>query len=311
VTPARSGTLFGNRITALRWARILRNLGHQAVILEAWANERCDALVALHAKRSAPSALKFAALFPDRPLIVALTGTDVYRDIHRSRRAQQALALAWRIISLQPLAAFELAPGLRHKVRVIYQSASPTKPAPNRPKHFRVCVIGHLRPVKDPFRTAMAVRRVPGPSRIEVVHAGAAMNKSMARRAQAEQLHNHRYRWLGAISQARVRRLIASSHLLVLSSKLEGGANVISEALVDGTPVLASRIPGSVGLLAADYPGYFEVGDTRALQVLLQKAEADKRFYRELVSRCRVSAKQFTVAGEKRRWKTLLSELNM
>ena len=311
MTPARSGTLLGNRITAVRWARILRDLGHQTVILEVFANERCDVLVALHAKRSATSALKFAALFPDRPLIVALTGTDVYRDIQRSRLSQQALASAWRIVSLQPLAAAELAPELRHKVRVIYQSARPTKPAPNRPKHFQVCVIGHLRAVKDPFRTAMAVRRLPDASGIQVIHAGAAMNRSMARRAQAEQLRNHRYRWLGEIPQAKARRLIASSHLLVLSSKLEGGANVISEAAVDGTPVLSSRISGSVGLLDADYPGYFDVGDTRALRALILRAEADKRFYRELVRRCRTSAKHFTVAAEQRRWKRLLRELNM
>ncbi len=268
-------------------------------------------LIALHAKRSAPSALKFAERFPDKPLIVALTGTDVYRDIHRSRRAQQALGSAWRIIALQPLAAAELPAKLRPKVRVIYQSAEPTTRPPRHPERFQVCVIGHLRSVKDPFRTAQATRNLPVSSHIQVVQAGAAMDESMARRARSEQMRNRRYRWLGQLSRVQVRRLIAASHLLVLSSKLEGGANVISEAVVDGTPVIASRIPGSIGLLGEDYPGYYPVGDTGALHALLLRAESDAAFYTDLARRCRTAAKQFSESKEYAHWKSLLRELNM
>jgi putative glycosyltransferase (TIGR04348 family) len=305
VCPAPRGTLYGNRITALRWARILRELGHRPVIATSYDGEPCDILIALHAKKSGPAVLAFQERHPEKPIIVALTGTDVYRDIRNSRIAQKALVLATRIVTLQPLAAAELAPHLRDKVDVIYQSAEKTRAAPAR--RFQVCVVGHLRTVKDPFRAAVAVRRFPPDSRIHVVHAGAALDDRMAARALAEESSNPRYHWLGEIPRGKVRRLIASSHLLVLSSRMEGGANVISEAIVDGTPVVASRIPGSIGLLGADYPGFYPVGDTAALRDLLLRAESDAHFYRDLRSRCAALAKLFLPSREQAAWRRLIT----
>ncbi len=310
VCPARPGTLFGNRISAERWARILRQLGHRVAIDTSYDGTPCDLLIALHARRSAQAVFDFAEHYPHKPVIVALTGTDVYRDIHRHRSANRALELATRLVVLQPLAAKELANRLRHKVRVIYQSVEKTPGLAGRSDAmFQVAVAGHLRSIKDPFRAAMAARGLPAWSRIRVVHAGAAMTGQMALRARAEEERNRRYRWLGEIPRWRVRRLVASSHLLVLSSKMEGGANVISEAIVDGTPVLASRIPGSVGLLGADYPGFFEFGDTAALRGLLLRAEADASFYRELYRRAMKLAPLFRPERERATWRGLVTEL--
>jgi len=310
VCPAPRGTLFGNRISALRWARILRELGHRVAIETEYDGADCDLLIALHAKRSAEAVVSFNKRHPDKPVIVALTGTDLYRDIQHSRKAQRALEIATRLVVLQPLARQELAPHLRGKVRVIYQSVEKT-PGNNVRSDavFQVCVVGHLRSIKDPFRAALAARKMPAASRIQIVHAGAAMDEHMARRARAEERRNPRYRWLGEIQRSEVRRLIASSHLLVLSSKMEGGANVISEAIVDGTPVLASRIPGSVGLLGGDYPGLFSLGDTDALRSLLLRAETDRSFYRELQSRCKRLAPLFKPAWELAAWRALMKEI--
>jgi putative glycosyltransferase (TIGR04348 family) len=242
--------------------------------------------------------------------VVALTGTDLYRDIKRSRDARNALEIATRIIALQPLAQAELAPSVHHKLRTIYQSVQPTRKPPRRPTGaFRVCVVGHLRPVKDPFRAAIAVRRLPAISRIEIVHAGAAMNTAMAQRARAEEDRNPRYHWQGQIPRSKARRLIASSHLLVLSSRMEGGANVISEAIVDGTPVLASRIPGSVGLLGPDYGGFYRFGDTAALRALLLRGESETSFYNELCCSCAALAPLFQPQRERSSWRDLLHEL--
>ena len=310
VCPAPPGTLYGNRISAARWARILRHLGHRVTIQTSYHGEPCDGLVALHAKRSGQAAIEFHRRYPDRPVIVALTGTDLYRDIHHSRTAQRALEIATRLVALQPLASGELEPSLRGKVRVIYQSVEKTTRRVIRPdREFRVCVVGHLRDVKDPFRAAMAVRGLPAESRIRVWHAGAAMSAGMERRATAEQQRNPRYRWLGEIPRWKVRRLIASSHLLVLSSRMEGGANVISEAIVDGTPVLASRIPGSIGLLGAGYPGFYPFGDTRALRSLLLRAETDSRFFTHLRSGCAKLSPLFRPARERMAWRNLLGEV--
>src|SRR5258706_7427961 len=176
VCPAPPGSLYGNRVTAERWARILRSLGHQVAIAAGYEDEACDVLVALHARRSAEAVFRFRRRFPEAPLIVALTGTDLYRDIRRSQRARRALEAADRLVALQPLAADELAPHLRRKLRVIYQSAEPVRGQVRRSSEFfDVSVAPHLRSVKDPFRAAYAARQLAPDSRIRVLHAGGAM----------------------------------------------------------------------------------------------------------------------------------------
>jgi glycosyltransferase involved in cell wall biosynthesis len=96
-----------------------------------------------------------------------------------------------------------------------------------------------------------------------------------------------RYRWLGSLPHAQALRWLASSHAMVISSRMEGGANVVCEALRIGVPVLASRIPGNIGLLGADYAGYFPLEDERALAELIGLAATDQRFYSKLRNRVR------------------------
>ena len=187
ITPAPTYSRKGNRVTALRWARILRELGHRVVIAEEYQGERCDLLVALHARRSHASIVRFRHKQPELPLILALTGTDLYGDIHTDASAQESLELADRFILLQPAGIGELSEHLRDKARVIYQSvtAPPGKFSPKK-SVFEVCVLGHLRPVKDPFRTAIAARQLPPSSRIQVVHVGGALTDDMRVQANAE-----------------------------------------------------------------------------------------------------------------------------
>src|SRR5208282_1203879 len=149
----------GNRVTAERWARILRNLGHRAQVTVEYRDQQCDLLVALHALKSHASIRRFHDKCPSAPLVLCLTGTDIYGDIHTRPEAMESLELATRLVVLQPLGIAELPEHLRGKARVIYQS-TPTPRVSELPRSgvFEVCVLGHLRPVKDPFRTAMAAR---------------------------------------------------------------------------------------------------------------------------------------------------------
>jgi len=314
VTPARPGAQTGNRVTAQRWAQILRRLGHRVRVAQTYGGERCDLLVALHARRSATAVFRFRKRHPRKPIVLALTGTDLYADLPRSRAARRAMARADRLVILQPLARKKIPARLRAKARVLYQSVEKTRGRPEvsgrrSARFLDVVVVGHLRKVKDPFRAALAARRLPEDSRIRVLHAGAALEPGMAARARAEMRRNPRYRWLGGVRPKAARRLIAGSRLLVLSSRLEGGANVISEAVVNGVPALASRIPGSVGLLGRGYPGYFAAGNTRALARLLRRAETDARFCARLRSACAQRARLFHPAREQAAWKKLLGEL--
>ena len=294
VTPAAPRSRSGNRVTALRWSRLLRELGHTVRITQAYERQRCDLLIALHARRSFPSIRRFRELHPAVPLVLALTGTDLYGDIHSDADARTALELADRFIVLQPCGLDELPQSYRASARVIFQSVrTPTRTA-TRNQHsaasrrttFDACVLGHLRQVKDPFRAAAASRLLPPSSRIRILHAGGALEPAMASRARTEQRDNPRYRWLGELPRWRALRLLAKSHLLILSSQMEGGANVVGEALACGTPVLSSHISGSVGLLGTDYAGYYPYADTGALAVLLERAEADGAYYDHLKQHC-------------------------
>jgi putative glycosyltransferase (TIGR04348 family) len=317
VTPAPPRSLKGNRITALRWSQILRELGHRAVIAQEFDNQSCDILVAIHARRSAASIARFQKSRPHDPLILNLSGTDLYGDIHNNASAQRSLELADRLILLQPDGIHQLSPQMQKKSRVIFQSmpAPKTQSQANRSQspdsQFKVCVIGHLRPVKDPFRTAMAVRSLPEESRIHVNHLGAALSESMARRALLESARNSRYSWLGELPRGKMMQELRRSNLLALTSKSEGGANAISEAIVAGVPVISSRISGSIGLLGEDYPGFFEVGDTRGLAKLLEKTACDRLFLKQLEAWCRKLKWQFDPSLETAAWKSLLDELTV
>ena len=310
VTPAPEGSLTGNRWTALRWAGILTRLQHRPEIVEEYHGQDCDLMIGLHATKSAPSIARFRGERPAAPLVVVLTGTDLYRDLPTSAAARQSLEMATRLVLLHRLGIEELEPKLHPKVRVILQSADPVRgTSPPAPDCFEICVLGHLRPVKDPFRTAEAVRLLPADSRVRVLHAGSAVQPDMETRALDEQASNPRYRWLGPLQRDEALRVLARSRLMAITSLTEGGANVIGEAVVHGVPVISSRIAGSVGLLGADYPAYFPPGDTKALADLIRHCESDRRLYEEIRERCAGLAADFAPDRECEAWRQLLGEL--
>src|SRR6187455_2112676 len=131
VTPAAVGTRHGNRNTASRWAGMLRELGHRVAVQVSWDGRAADALIALHARRSHDSIVRFARAFPQRPLVLVLTGTDLYRDIRVSAAARRSLELATRFVVLQDMGLSALPAALRARARVIYQSSrNVVPPAP-------------------------------------------------------------------------------------------------------------------------------------------------------------------------------------
>lgn len=310
--PPGAESLSGNRVSAERWAAILTDLGHTVAIAESLPEDPPgpDLLIALHAKKSAPLVARFHALYPERPRIVALTGTDLYGDIRSDAAARQTLALATHLVVLQPAAVAELPAALRSKTRVIVQSARcpAARPQPER-EVFEVIVSGHLREVKDPFRAAAASRLLPAESKIVIRHLGAALSPQMAEQARREMAQSPRYRWLGALPREEALARLAAARLLVVSSFLEGGANVVCEAIACGVPVLTSRIAGSLGLLGDDYPGVFPVGDTAALAALLWRAETEPAFYAALRERVRDLRPLVAPEREREAWRALLAEL--
>jgi len=278
---------------------MLRALGYRVSVCVDWDGRPADVLLALHARRSHASIVAFARAHPARPRIVVLTGTDLYRDLPRSREAQRSLALATRIVVLQDDARRLLVPALRRKTRVVYQS-SEARPGTAAPRdRFRVAVVGHLREEKDPFRPVQALAQLPATPRIEVVQVGDAMTPAMARAARTWMRRESRYRWIGGRSHDAALGWIRRSHLLVVSSLMEGGANVICEAARIGTPVVASRISGNLGMLGRGYPGLYPLGDARALARRIARAADDAVYRSRLRAALRARRARFAPSAER------------
>lgn len=280
--PASAVARSGNRHTAARWADFLRDLGHQVRVGTAWNGGNDELLIALHAYKSFPSIARFRQERPDVPLVVALTGTDLYRDIREQPDARRALGMATKLVVLQEAGLNELTRTLRRKAMIVYQSSDVRmahKPVKGR---FRVAVIGHLRGEKDPFRAPRALLHVARTAPIELLQIGGALDPAMQTECGFWAERDERYRWLGSLSHGAAMRELSRSHVLVLSSVMEGGANVICEAARIGVPVLASRIPGNVGMLGRDYPGYFRLFDDKGLARLIERCRTDRRFYQSL-----------------------------
>ena len=298
-------------MTATRWAGFLRELGHKVIIEQNYSGLSCDLMIALHARRSFSSIEQFRELYSDKPIVVVLTGTDLYKDIRIDPDSLKSLEYADRLVVLQQMGIIELPETFRSKARVVYQSAvGPKGDIPKRKRTFDVCVIGHLRPVKDPFRASFASRQLPALSKVRILHLGAALDSKTEEIARGESVENLRYCWLGERPHWKTLRILASCQLLVLSSLMEGGANVIAEAIIAGVPVLASKISGSMGMLGENYPGYFPVEDTKSLAGLLLRAENDPCFLGMLKQWIKPLAQRHKPASEKASLEKLLKEFN-
>lgn len=309
ITPAPPGSRAGNRATAERWTGLLAREGHRVRVVTELGAEGdgpepetapCDLLIALHAWRSHAAVQQFRQTHPDTPLIAVLTGTDIYD--HQYRYPQQTLKsmdLADCLIGLHHRVARDIPGRYAEKLVTVLQSADrPGNTVAKNPDHFQVCVIGHLRDEKDSLRAALASRLMPESSRLRVVNAGKPHTADWESRTLEEQQGNPRFQWLGEIDKSATQALMQASQLMVISSVMEGGANVVSEACRIGLPIVASAISGNIGLLGEDYPGYFRTGDERDLARLLTRAEQSPDLIAELTARVNQLALSFTPEGE-------------
>ncbi len=304
ISPALAEDNNGNWQTAWRWSRLLRP-AFKVTIARQWQDEDADVMLALHARRSAASVLAWAQAKGSSQLAVVLTGTDLYRDIHTDPLAQRALELAGQLVLLQERASAALPQQYRHKARVIFQSAPRRATLVKTSRHVRALMVGHLRDEKDPLTYLRAAAQLASRPDIYLDHIGGILEPALGQAVQLAISRYPQYRWLGAMAHAPARRHIQRAHVLVHSSKMEGGAQVILEAVQSGTPVLASRIDGNVGMLGSDYAGYFALGDDAGLSGLLQRCRDDADFLPLLRQQCAARAALF----EPQREQTLLREL--
>ncbi len=316
VTPALAGANNGNWQTAQRWARFLgRN--YRVRLVDAWAGDDAQAapalMIALHARRSAASIAAWRAAHPKRPLVVVLTGTDLYRDIHTDAAAQASLRSADRLVVLNDLGLDALPASLRSKGRVLLQSVPARQPSSKQSikpaRWMRALMVGHLREEKSPQTYFQAARLLQHRDDIRLDHIGGGLDAGLAADALALMQTAPRYRWLGALPHSATQRRIQAAHVLVHASRMEGGAHVVIEAVVSGTPVLASRIAGNLGLLGAGYSGVFDWGDATALAALLERCRDDPAMLPSLKAQCDQRAPLFDPAHERDALLALLQDL--
>lgn len=306
ISPASTDANNGNWQTAWRWSHLLRP-AFKVTIAQSWDGEPADVMLALHARRSAGSIARWAqaqgASAAAPGLGVVLTGTDLYRDIQTDASAQASLAYAAQLVVLQECAPEALPTAVRPKARVIYQSVTPRQTAVKPQRHLRAVMVGHLREEKSPQTLFAAARQLKDHSDIFIDHIGDALDAELGRQAQACAAECPHYRWLGGLSHEATRRRIQRAHVLVHASRMEGGAHVVMEAIASGTPVLASKIAGNLGMLGPDYAGYFEHGDAQGLAGLLLRLRAEQSrtdsFYSLLQAQCARRAPLFAPAAEK------------
>jgi putative glycosyltransferase (TIGR04348 family) len=294
VTPALADANNGNWHTASRWQKFLAPVADVQITL-AWDGMPVQALIALHARRSADSIERFDKAHPSAPLALVMTGTDLYRDIRTDARAQHALQCASHVVVLQDEGLQSLPADVRAKARVIVQSATKLARRGAAPSHFELVAVGHLRDEKDPATLMAAARLLPASAPLHITHIGSALDPALGALAQQTMSACPHYRWLGALPRTSARRHIAQASALVHMSRMEGGANVVIEAVRSGVPVLASHIDGNVGLL----------GEAR----LMQRAASDEPFLAHLRAQCALREPRFTPAAERAAVRALLADM--
>lgn len=312
VTPALAAANNGNWQTARRWAAMLGG-DYRVRIQQHWDALPADAMIALHARRSAEDVAAWRAQHPARPgappLVLVLTGTDLYRDIASDALAKKSLQLADRLVVLNEQGPLELTAALRRKCTVCLQSTPGRQTLHKTSRHVRALMVGHLRDEKRPQTYFAAAELLATRGDIVLDHIGSPLDAALGAQAQALQSRLATYRWFGGLDHARTRRRIQQAHVLVHPSLMEGGAHVVIEAITSGTPVLASRIAGNVGLLGDDYAGYFEPDDAAGLATLLQKCRDDGAMLARLAAQCAQRAPLFHPERERQTLRRILSEL--
>lgn len=313
VTPAFADANNGNWQTAQRWLRMIEPIASVRLVRN-WPDApdyscRDNVMLALHARRSAESIANWHAEKSGRSLGVVLTGTDLYRDITIDTMARRSLNFGGVLAVLQEKAPQALPHEVRHKARIIFPSSSTRKTLPKSADRLRVVMVGHLRDEKSPETLFAAARLLTEYRNIHIDHIGNALDPALADAARQTMHHAPNYSWLGGLSREAVRRRIQRAHLLVHTSRMEGGAHVIMEALTSGTPVIASYVDGNIGMLGPEYAGYFPWGNARKLTEMIEACLSADGLLTRLERQCRERVPLFAPDCERMAVQTLVSDL--
>jgi glycosyltransferase involved in cell wall biosynthesis len=297
----------GNSITAKRIASLLSSAGHIAEAINTDMPPAADVMIALHATKALAASRRFKTQSPNSKLIIYLTGTDLYKDQPTNNpEFFEALSLADTLVISQP-ASLDSIPNC-YKAKTSLVPASVLLPAVQHvspPPSPSIALVGHLRPVKNPFLMNQALAQL---SALDV-HAytlGAALEPNMINEVNRWQKEDSRFKWLDDVAHAKTLSWMSQVNFTLNTSHSEGGSNAVTESIMLGTPVLASSIEGNVGLLGRNYLGYFEPGCSEELAKLINRALTDQDFSNDLALQIKELQPRFSAQKETDGWLSII-----
>jgi putative glycosyltransferase (TIGR04348 family) len=303
----------GNTVSVRRIGGILRELGYAARESHGWDGEPAEILISLHATRGAEAVRRYREAHPDGKVVVVFTGTDLYQSLlGPSPEGEACLAAADRLVVSQEGSLRSVPEKFRGKARVVPQSVELDIPDPRperEPGVFDIVVVGHLRAVKDPFMTVRVMHERPDWREVRVWQLGEELEEGFAKQARQWERREPRFRWLGGVPRREVIEWLCRAAVMVNSSEMEGGSNAVAEAMMVGTPVVASRVEGNVGMLGEDYEGYFEPGDAEDLAARLQDLRGFGPAWENLRRQVTQRSQLFQRDREQAEWHKLLDGL--
>ena len=312
-TPFPADSQQGNSVSARRIAGLLNKAGLPAQVIDAIPDASTPtprALIALHACKAATALAEFGQMFPGVPRHLLLPGSDLYRCLpDDDPRPLPTMELADTLIVAQEASLADIPASVRAKARFVPKSLDVDTPDwnPSPDPGLRVLINAHLRAQKDPFLALRALEQIPD-TELQITHIGGSAEDGYDQQAADFARTEPRFRTLGQVPRTEAIQLAADSHILLNTSLMEGGANSISEALHIGLPVLATAIPGNIGMLGQNHPGLFSVGDADSLAELLERAATDKAFLEQLSRHSTERSRIFTPEAETAGWLEVLGD---
>jgi len=333
-SPFPADSLQGNSVSGRRITGLLKSLGHHARLFHNGFAPDCELLIALNAWRSSAVIAEFAEIrrgiidhstgfnasfnrvqSPTKEgtvpkIAVVMTGSDLFPfDGLLKPETLQSINFADAVI----ITHGEARERIHHPmVRVIRKSIalpeeflSQGKPRNAESPAVNGIMVAHLREQKNPFLFLRAVPHLKSP--IHIDHFGHANSAEF--QENAEKYHSHAYHWKGEVARTELLRALQKADFLLNTSYIEGSSNAVCESIALGTPVIASAIPGNIGVLGADYPGLFGVDDTKGLAEMLDRFANSKGFRLELVTCCSQLAGGLAESRESQDWAELIEDL--
>jgi L-malate glycosyltransferase len=299
LAPTAPPRLTGNAVTVERISSLLAKAGVICRIVDLSAtpagalaeiarNFQPDLIHAFHAYKAGPCGFALARDLAV-PLLITMTGTDIYGDLESADTREevlQVLGASARITVFNTQARSVLFHcGIdRRTVSVVHQSVSlPANAETDWRERLGIdreapvfLLLGGIRRIKDfSFAlTALAESRKRFPT-LRLLIAGPVIEPEEFAKIQTWCTGRSWVALLGEVPRREIRALFATGDVLINTSRSESESNAVLEAMSRGKIVIARDIPGNASLFGGDRRFLFR--DARELQDVIDHVLTDRR----------------------------------